>query len=185
MTKAQWATARKKIEVTNDGGTSWDSSKVLGVVELGHLVITPAVWTEDEVVSPAVYADDVEISPAVYGDPMLMEEATYDEEGVELTAAVYQDILLEPAVIEYGALITPAVIIEAVETSPAVLSTKVAIDILWAGEPIATSFAARQVWPMPCGVHTFSGWEATYAKDFCEMHPDHIYCNPVNSEDVT
>jgi hypothetical protein len=42
MTPAQWATARKKIEVTTDEGSSW-SDAVLGVVELGHLEITPAV----------------------------------------------------------------------------------------------------------------------------------------------
>ena len=115
MTPAQWATARKKIEVTTDEGSSW-SDAVLGVVELGHLEITPAV---------------------------------YDGEDI---------------------------------TTPAVLSTKVAIDILWSGEPVAT-FASKQVWPAPCGVHTFAGWEAAYAADFCEANPDHAYCNPVITEE--
>ena len=114
MTPAQWATARKKIEVTTDEGSSW-SDAVLGVVELGHLEITPAV---------------------------------YDGEDI---------------------------------TTPAVLSTKVAIDILWSGEPVA-SFASKQVWPAPCGVHTFAGWEAAYAADFCEANPNHAYCNPVITE---
>ena len=114
MTPAQWATARKKIEVTTDEGSSW-SDAVLGVVELGHLEITPAV---------------------------------YDGEDI---------------------------------TTPAVLSTKVAIDILWSGEPEAT-FASKQVWPAPCGVHTFAGWEAAYAADFCEANPNHAYCNPVITE---
>ena len=114
MTPAQWATARKKIEVTTDEGSSW-SDAVLGVVELGHLTITPAV---------------------------------YDGEDI---------------------------------TTPAVLSTKVAIDILWSGEPVAT-FASKQVWPAPCGVHTFAGWEAAYAADFCEANPNHAYCNPVITE---
>ena len=114
MTPAQWATARKKIEVTTDEGSSW-SDAVLGVVELGHLEITPAV---------------------------------YDGEDI---------------------------------TTPAVLSTKVAIDILWSGEPVAT-FASKQVWPAPCGVHTFAGWEAAYAADFCEANPTHAYCNPVITE---
>ena len=114
MTPAQWATARKKIEVTTDEGSSW-SDAVLGVVELGHLEITPAVYDGEEI------------------------------------------------------------------TTPAVLSTKVAIDILWSGEPVAT-FASKQVWPAPCGVHTFAGWEAAYAADFCEANPNHAYCNPVITE---
>ena len=114
MTPAQWATARKKIEVTTDEGSSW-SDAVLGVVELGHLTITPAVYDGEEI------------------------------------------------------------------TTPAVLSTKVAIDILWSGEPEAT-FASKQVWPAPCGVHTFAGWEAAYAADFCEANPNHAYCNPVITE---
>ena len=114
MTPAQWATARKKIEVTTDEGSSW-SDAVLGVVELGHLEITPAVYDGEEI------------------------------------------------------------------TTPAVLSNKVAIDILWSGEPVAT-FASKQVWPAPCGVHTFAGWEAAYAADFCEANPTHAYCNPVITE---
>jgi len=114
MTPAQWATARKKIEVTTDEGSSW-SDAVLGVVELGHLEITPAVYDGEEI------------------------------------------------------------------TTPAVLSNKVAIDILWSGEPEAT-FASKQVWPAPCGVHTFAGWEAAYAADFCEANPNHAYCNPVITE---
>jgi len=114
MTPAQWATARKKIEVTTDEGSSW-SDAVLGVVELGHLEITPAVYDGEEI------------------------------------------------------------------TTPAVLSNKVAIDILWSGEPVAT-FASKQVWPAPCGVHTFAGWEAAYAADFCEANPNHAYCNPVITE---
>ena len=114
MTPAQWATARKKIEVTTDEGSSW-SDAVLGVVELGHLEITPAVYDGEEI------------------------------------------------------------------TTPAVLSNKVAIDILWSAEPVAT-FASKQVWPAPCGVHTFAGWEAAYAADFCEANPTHAYCNPVITE---
>ena len=114
MTPAQWATARKKIEVTTDEGSSW-SDAVLGVVELGHLEITPAVYDGEEIKTPAV------------------------------------------------------------------LSTTVAIDILWSGDPVA-SFASKQVWPLP-GVHTFAGWQAAYAADFCEANPDHPYCNPVISEE--
>ena len=115
MTPAQWATARKKIELTHEGNTHWDTDKVLGVVELGHLVITPAKYSKD---------------------------------GMKVT-------------------------------KKAVLSDKVAVDILWSGEPIKAGFEVRQVWPLPCGVHTFAGWEGTYAKEFCEMNPGHEYCNPV------
>jgi hypothetical protein len=117
MTPSQWATARKKIEQTHEESTHWND-KVLGVVELGHLVITPAKYSKD-------------------GEKLLKK---------------------------------------------AVLSTKVAVDILWSDKPLP-SFKSYQVWPLPCGVHTFAGWEGTYAKEFCEANPDHEYCNPVITDD--
>lgn len=40
FTPTQWATAKAKIQVTDDeGNTSWDSSKVIAVVELGFLCL--------------------------------------------------------------------------------------------------------------------------------------------------
>jgi hypothetical protein len=37
MTPTQWATARKKIEKTNEEATYWDTELVAVVVELGKL----------------------------------------------------------------------------------------------------------------------------------------------------
>jgi len=55
------------------------------------------------------------------------------------------------------------------------LSTDWAVDILWVdAEP--ADFTASQVWPKPCGVHVFAGWEAAYAKEYCEKFPDSEYC---------
>ena len=63
MTPAQWGTAKSKIETTDaEGNTSWDASKVIAVVELGHLCTQ---WGTDaegnrvcEVESP-MYAVDI------------------------------------------------------------------------------------------------------------------------------
>jgi hypothetical protein len=57
-------------------------------------------------------------------------------------------------------------------------STKVSVDILWAGEPLTTSFAAYVVWPDPCGVHIFAGWEAEYQTEYCQVNPDAPCCQP-------
>lgn len=114
FTDSQLKTALAKIQVVDEeGNTSWDSEKVVAVVELGKLVKTPAVL---------------------------------DEEGNEV--------------------------------SPAVYATKNSVDILWADKPLTTSFASYVVWPEPCGVHIFAGWEAEYSKAYCEANPDAAYCKP-------
>ena len=114
FTDSQLKTALAKIQVVDEeGNTSWDSEKVVAVVELGKLVKTPAVL---------------------------------DEEGKEVTPAVY--------------------------------ATKNSVDILWADQPLTTSFASYVVWPEPCGVHIFAGWEAEYAKAYCEANPNAAYCQP-------
>lgn len=114
FTDSQLKTALAKIQVTDEeGNASWDSEKVLAVVELGKLVKTPAVL---------------------------------DEEGKEVTPAVY--------------------------------ATKNSVDILWADQPLTTSFASYVVWPEPCGVHIFAGWETEYAKAYCEANPNAAYCQP-------
>mgnify|MGYP000066432673 CR=1 FL=1 len=80
------------------------------------------------------------------------------------------------AVVELGFLtITPAVIEDMKVIEPAVLSNKWAVDILFYSEPPA-SFAPFEVWPSPCGVHTFSGCESLYLQSFCEKFPDSPYC---------
>jgi hypothetical protein len=52
-----------------------------------------------------------------------------------------------------------------------------AVDILWQEEPLA-DFAQYVVWPAPCGVHVFAGWEAQYALDYCAANPEAAYCQP-------
>jgi hypothetical protein len=59
-----------------------------------------------------------------------------------------------------------------------VTSPKYAVDILWAAEPLVEDFAAYVVWPAPCGVHIFAGWEAAYESEYCVANPDAEYCKP-------
>jgi hypothetical protein len=57
-------------------------------------------------------------------------------------------------------------------------SPKYAVDILWTAEPLVASFAAYVVWPAPCGVHIFAGWESAYESEYCVANPDAAYCQP-------
>jgi hypothetical protein len=57
-----------------------------------------------------------------------------------------------------------------------VTSPKYAVDILWTAEPMTTSFASYVVWPAPCGVHIFAGWESAYATEYCVANPTAEYC---------
>jgi len=57
-------------------------------------------------------------------------------------------------------------------------SAKISVDILWAAEPLTTGFASYVVWPEPCGIHTFAGWEREYAEDYCKANPSAAYCQP-------
>ena len=112
FTPTQWATAKAKITLTDDeGNESWDATKVVAVVELGHLCTQ---WGTDA-------------------------------EGNQVCEV----------------------------TSP-----KYAVDILWTDQPLTTSFASYVVWPDPCGVHVFAGWEQAYATDYCVANPDAEYCQP-------
>ena len=54
-------------------------------------------------------------------------------------------------------------------------SDKWAVDILFYSEPPA-EFTPFEVFPKPCGVHTFSGDDSLYLKTFCEKYPDSEYC---------
>ena len=63
-------------------------------------------------------------------------------------------------------------------------SPKTSVDILWANEPLTTSFSSYIVWPVPSGIHTFAGWEQQYAKDYCEANPEAEFCNPPEPTDL-
>jgi len=54
-------------------------------------------------------------------------------------------------------------------------SDKWAVDILFYSEPPA-SFAPFEVFPKPCGVHTFSGDDNLYLQAYCKKFPDSPYC---------
>ena len=98
-----------------------------------------------------------------------------DEEG----NTTYTDNVL--AVVDLGKLVkTPAVMDEeGNEVSPAVYATKNSVDILWASDPLTTSFASYVVWPEPGSeAHVFGGWEAEYSKAYCEANPEAAYCHP-------
>ena len=58
-------------------------------------------------------------------------------------------------------------------------SPNFAFDVLWVSEEvIPQSFKDAVVYPTPCGVHVFAGWEAEYAKDYCAANPEAAYCQP-------
>lgn len=51
-----------------------------------------------------------------------------------------------------------------------------AVDIMWYGE-IPESFNEYEIFPLPCGIHIFSGCEDLYKNRFCEFNPESPYCN--------
>ena len=55
------------------------------------------------------------------------------------------------------------------------LESGFAVDILWNDEPLE-SFATKEVFPNPVGVHTFSGDDSLYLDRFCSFNPDSPYC---------
>ena len=100
----------------------------------------------------------------------LIQQTTTNPEGGEVTSWV------NCAVVELGFLpITPAVIEGMKVIKEAVLSDKWAVDILFYTEPPA-EFTPFEVWPTPCGIHTFSGDDSLYLKGYCAKFPDSPYC---------
>ena len=59
------------------------------------------------------------------------------------------------------------------------LDPNYAVDIMWFKE-IPETFNEYEVFPNPCGVHTFAGCEDLYIERYCEFFPE--YCNPVIDE---
>jgi len=111
----------------------------------------------------------------------LIEQTTTNPEGEPVTswkdcAVVELGFLpITPAVYDGMEVITPAVYDGMEVITPAVLSDKWAVDILFYTEPPA-EFAPFEVFPNPCGVHTFSGDDSLYLKTFCDKYPDSPYC---------
>jgi len=65
------------------------------------------------------------------------------------------------------------------------LATTWAVDILWFETPLP-SFTPFEVYPKPCGIHTFAGCEGEYLKSFCEVNPTSEYCViPEPNEDLS
>ena len=105
----------------------------------------------------------------------------------EAAADVAIDILrdeegnLTEAVVKLGYLVTtPATYDEeGNELTPAIVSEKYAVDVYWSGEPLA-SWDQYIVWPTPMGIHSYgsSSSRDEYAKTYCELFPDSLYCNP-------
>jgi hypothetical protein len=63
------------------------------------------------------------------------------------------------------------------------LSTEWAVDILWQDlEPV--DFVAYKVYPVPCGVHVFAGWESAYSQEYCSIYPDSDYCKAPDSINI-
>ena len=111
-----------------------------------------------------------EFTPAQWATLRKLIEVTHEDttSWSDLITAVHEigHIVLTPAVIENGEVVTPAV-----------LSPKWAVDIIWASEPLS-QFAQYVVFPKPCGVHVFAGWEYIYAQEYCKANPDSEYCKP-------
>lgn len=75
-------------------------------------------------------------------------------------------------VVELGFLvITPAVIKDMKVEKEAILSDKYSVDILWNNEPLK-EFSAYEIYPDPCGVHTFAGLESLYAERYYTKYPE-------------
>jgi hypothetical protein len=100
-----------------------------------------------------------------------IETTGTDPEGETYT---YYNPELVTAVVELGHLCT-----ERNEEGECVKeSSKLSVDILWTDQPLTTSFASYVVWPAPCGVHIFAGWESAYAEEYCAANPSAAYCQP-------
>ena len=57
-------------------------------------------------------------------------------------------------------------------------NTKISIDIVWVGEPLA-DFSAYIVWPLPVGVSSMGyTLDTEYAQAYCVANPSAEYCQP-------
>jgi hypothetical protein len=81
------------------------------------------------------------------------------------------------AVVELGHICTQWETNEAGERICVSENPNYAVDILWQNEQLA-EYAPSIVWPAPCGIHIFAGWEEVYAQEYCAANPDAAYCQP-------
>jgi hypothetical protein len=88
-----------------------------------------------------------------------------DTEGVDVYS--YKDV----AVVELGNIC----LAKDEEGECSDLATTWAVDILWF-RTLLPSFKPFEVYPKPCGIHTFAGCEGEYLKSFCEVNPTSEYC---------
>ena len=59
-----------------------------------------------------------------------------------------------------------------------VTSPLISVDVVWHDEPLAT-WESAEVLPVPVGVSSMGySLDQEYAKHFCEVKPDHPYCQP-------
>jgi len=91
------------------------------------------------------------------------------------------------AIVKLGYLVdTPATYDdEGNELTAAVLSDVYAVDVYWDGEPLA-SWDQYIVWPTPMGIHSYgsSSSRDEYAKTYCGLFRDSLYCNPPEPEEL-
>lgn len=68
---------------------------------------------------------------------------------------------------------------EGEELTPPVMTGKHAVDILWRIEPIV-DFEAFEIYPEPCGVHTFAGLTHLYEIEYYNKYPE---LKPIEDEE--
>ena len=85
------------------------------------------------------------------------------------------------AVVELGHIVTTPAIMEGMTIkTPAILSNKFSVDILWNELPL-TDFNKYEVFPSPCGVHSFAGLESLYTEKYYTKFPDK---RPIINKDI-
>ena len=88
-----------------------------------------------------------------------------------------ENVYFTENVVELGQLVlVPAEVKDMKVIKEAVLSDKYSVDILWKEEPLK-EFNKFEIYPDPCGVHTFAGLEGLYAERYYTKYPEK---RPVN-----
>lgn len=104
-----------------------------------------------------------------------IEKTGTDPEGETYT---YWNPELVSVLVELGKLCTEWGTNEQGEQVCIKQNSKVSIDIVWVGEPLA-DFAAYEIWCLPVGVSSMGyTLDTEYAKAYCERNPEAEYCKP-------